>query len=257
MGNGDLARVYTVNANPGSGRGNEDADSIPTGQSRFYIPGDPPEIMVSQHGVIGMLVVDDRPRNRFADYDYDVPYYYDKNSCGEGKRARAEKLKELAHDPERCARYVDTAEGKMIARVFVLPEYVKNFFKGDKFLGDPMILKLTADGVFDDGVGLEESDDYENMGDLLDALIIGDVAAQAWEQAGLDEPVKGSQWQIWVSFHGNQFFDPAKSKAQEAVRRSIANFDACLNKCSLEPKQSQRPSSQRPYQPGDSSLVIR
>ncbi len=195
-------------------------------QHRYFLPT---EILISQHGIVGMLIADTKPEKRNVTYT---------DSEWTGISVDTERwAQEFANDPVRRAHYVDTENGFSFYRIFALPDSAVQNFAKDRFLGNPMIEKCICDGVFGEGVELDEIQASAGERPISKVMPLIELLAHAgWQHAGLKEPAdKGiinqyTQIWSWISFHGWFDYRNALKHAQGAMEQTIQNFDHFLQR---------------------------
>ena len=193
-------------------------------QPRFFLPSN---IVVGRYGVVGMLVVDSKPRQRHTSY-HDTEWT--------GVDIEESDIWDLeSYDLVRRAHFLNTDQGFSIIRAFALPSHVADLFARDRFLGDPFIEKCACDGTFD--APFDEERAATNLNPVDEALsLIEAVAFAGWQTAGITDP-KMSDWRqirTWLSFHGWFAFTPAIEQGQLSLQRAIGNFDTLLQRVATQ-----------------------
>ncbi len=185
-------------------------------QPRFFIPTN---VLISQYGIVGMLIADNKPESRKVSYS---------ESEWIGVSASEEQF-HTNGDPVRKAHYANTENGASFIRAFALPANVREVFARDKFLGEPMI-----DKCIDDETVPEEFDELElgqserpasEACDLITA-----VASAGWQAAGITEigAFEKHYLRARISFHGWFAFQQAVDIAQTGIISALRNFDEFL-----------------------------
>lgn len=191
-------------------------------QKRFYLASD---VIVGRYGVTGFVIVDNRPEKRWVSYtdgSYSGVTYKPKGYLGSGIE---DKSRFLSH-------FVDTDTGFKMIRYFILPENIKEFFKRDEYLGDPMITKCceqdTLPKEFDEvkATLIYLSDNDQNLLKEIIRYISGGL--KHIDEHSLFEAYYG-HW-VYFSFHPWQVYSPVIKAGEEGVIRSIRNFDNFLER---------------------------
>lgn len=185
-------------------------------QKRFFLVG---EVLVSNYGIVGMLLGDGKPESRKASY-----------SDGDWIGVSVDHMEgTFPDDPIREAHYANTQNGFSVIRVIVLPPRVESFFRTDEFLGRPMIEKCACQGVFE--TEFDEEFGSPSFLPIADALsCIQGIAAAALSNAGVQGGGNDGSVYSWISFHSWVVFESVKDEARIALERSLGNFDGFIEK---------------------------
>lgn len=207
-------------------------------QKRLYLASD---VVVGEYGVTGFVVVDNQPGKRWISYtDGDktgVPWGDDPN--------RLEfKLWGITDDPQRLAHFVSTDKGFKMIRYFVVPSNVRDFFRADRYLGEPMIDKCACEGAIPDEFDEQKVNTVyafreREERELIDRIVehinpklqqIGELRL-AWEDFG---------HHVYFSFHPWQVYRPVLEVGEESVIRAVRNFDKFLSRFDERKKLQRR-----------------
>lgn len=91
---------------------------------RFFLPSG---AVVGRYGVIGFVMIDSKPENRYVSYT---------DGDWVGVTYREEDFKWIYSD-RNPSHFLNTDTGFKMIRYFALPSAVRIFFEKDKFLGIP------------------------------------------------------------------------------------------------------------------------
>ena len=191
-------------------------------QSRFFLPS---EVLVSHHGIVAMVIVDNKPGRR------NISYVEDEWS---GVGIDLDLVKYIHEDdPIRRCHFVDTEKGFSLIRAFILPSCIEKVFSRDQFLGEPFIDKCINDRTFD--VEFDEERASFRSNPVREAVpLIKTFTASAWQMACLPELDTGNVDDVhvrtWLSFHGWFMFPHAVAQAQLSLVKALGNFDSLLER---------------------------
>ncbi|MBI2632243.1 hypothetical protein HYW75_04525 [Candidatus Pacearchaeota archaeon] len=193
-------------------------------EKRLFLASD---VIVGEYGITGFVAVDNKPEDRWWSYT-EGDRIGVKWSVEDSPLLVAWKVS----NPKRLSHYINTSTGFKMIRYFVLPSSVQEFFRRDKFLGDPLINKCAREGTI-----LEEFDEvlvnptYAFSGEqreLIDGILehinprlekIGE-SRLSWEDYG---------HAVYFSFHPWQEYKPILEIGQESIMNSVLNFDKFLS----------------------------
>ena len=178
------------------------------------------DIFTSDYGVTGFLLLDSQPEGGRGYYpNGEFGWYCNeeewKSSCEAGIYENDLRVK--------CKNVPFPGTFKMV-RYFIMPEKVGDLFRGDKFLGEPMINKICIEDLVP-----EEFDEHRFTNILAEE--------KAQEYAELLEQICGENilnlgiyfghkdHRAYQSFHLFSPLFPIRDIAQEAVVKALARFD--------------------------------
>jgi len=190
---------------------------------RFFLPSG---AVVGRYGVIGFLMIDSKPENRYVSY-----------TDGEwaGVTYREEDLK-WSYPERNPSHYLNTDTGFKMIRYFALPPAVRAFFEKDKYLGDPLIDKCCREGTLP-----EELDEVKAYGNyaywIADQKEVDDliksVIHSAYPQVTRDQlqdwknPLGES---VYLSFHPWKDFEDILPMGTDSIQAAIYNFDSVIER---------------------------
>lgn len=195
-------------------------------QQRMFLASD---IVVGEYGVAGFVLVDNQPEDRWLSYDdgskTGVPWC-DTDSL----HFVIWKDKE----PHRLSHYIDTSQGFKMIRYFVLPSNIKEFFKTDKYLGEPVIDKCVCDGTLPEDFDEEKVNPFYAFREGKERELINKIVSHInprFEQIGeLRFSWEDFGHHVYFSFHPWQVYKPVLEAGEESVIRAVRNFDECLSR---------------------------
>lgn len=199
-------------------------------QKKLYLASD---VIIGKYGIVGMVIVDSRPEKRWYSYT-------NSDWTGVSMDAEADDPDFLlarhgieSYDSYRKAHFFDTDKGFKMIRYFILPENVREFFKRDSYLGDPLIDKCCREGTlpaeFDEVVVNPSLGFRDEDREVID-MILGQISPSlekigqhrfSWEDFG---------HHLYFSFHPWQHYKPVAQAGEEAVVRAVKNFDSVLRR---------------------------
>jgi len=193
-------------------------------RKRFFLPAD---ILISKYGVIGFVLLDSRPEQRWITYT---------DSEFIGLSTSEESVPwESRDDRIRISHYVDTETGFKMIRYFVLPPVVSEFFKRDKFLGDPFIDKCCRDGTLPeelDEVPAEPfwafGNDFEGIEEFVDSIIQGACTNIQPEESQKYHWMTNRR--VYVSFHAWENSRDVTIEGERSIAAALNNFDNVLER---------------------------
>jgi len=192
------------------------------GDPRYFVPED---IVVSQYGVIGFLIVDKTPEQRWYSYD---------NSEWTGVEVR-----NIGPD-QNPSHFLNTDAGFKMIRYFMLPPTVGNFFARDRFLGEPMIDKCCREGTLPDefdeiradtpgfAFGLKAGYLFEEHQEFVRTVAKASFPDLTDEE--LDHYDWGKNQYTYLSFHPWQDFKHVISRGMESLLAAMNNFDTVIER---------------------------
>lgn len=211
-------------------------------ESRFFLPED---IVVGRYGVIGFLVIDKTPEQRwvsYTSYDWTGVEVRDYDASWRGGNA---------------THFLNTDQGFKMVRYFILPPSVGDFFAKDKFLGEPLIDKCCREGTLPEEFDEEKA--YPNIafwsGDEVQEGLIRPVIKASLPELSGDELFSydwGKNQNSYVSFHPWQDFKYVIGEGQNSIHAAISNFDDVIGK--FDTKQLLTPRDLR-VTSGDNSQI--
>lgn len=200
-------------------------------RKRFFLPAD---VLISRYGIIGFLLVDTRPEQRWLTYTdaewIGVP-------CTEGSVPYGSE-----EDRVRRSHFIDTDTGFKMVRYFVLPPKVSEFFNRDKFLGDPFIDKCCREGTLPEEFDEIPADPAWAFGTAASfrenlELFVNDIVQGANPQASQDEIeqyFRIGNHRTYVSFHAWQDSKEVFSEGERSLAAALGNFDSVLERFDRE-----------------------
>ncbi len=204
-------------------------------KNRIFLATD---VVIGKYGVIGFGLVDSKPEDRWKSYTDGVwiGVVYNEDSF----YLLAQHKDSYADAKLRRSHYIGTSDGFKLARYFVLPRSVMDFFDRDEFLGEPLIEKCLRQGTLPADFDEEKADPYyafhmEEPRELVDAILAkicpeaGDAGSQVAYKVGLAEALGiSTKHYPYVSFHSWWQFRDIIQIAQDSLVASVANLDAVL-----------------------------
>ncbi|MBI2443113.1 MAG: hypothetical protein HYV40_04380 [Candidatus Levybacteria bacterium] len=194
-------------------------------EQRYYVEGD---IVVSNFGIVGFILMDSRPSPRSVTYEID-DWVMPRNE----PPGRLEKICE--QDPIRRAHFVDTVKGFRMFRYFALPQRVRDFFlEGDEWLGEPMIHKCIQAGT----LHKEFDEEHAKLDYAIDwgvahsrPKIVDEIIRQEIPEANEDaySITANVGHYVYLSYHPWVVYPPVVSEGRESILRAMANFDRVLS----------------------------
>lgn len=193
-------------------------------RKRFFLPTD---VLISRYGVIGLMLLDTRPEQRWINYT-DGEYI--------GIRTSEESVSfEERDDRVRLSHYIDTETGFKIIRYFVLPPVVSDFFKRDKFLGDPIIDKCCRDETLPEELDEIPADPTWAFGtysggteDFVDSII--QSACTNIKPEELQRYLQRTNHRTYVSFHAWENLQEVQIEGEKSLVAALNNFDNVLER---------------------------
>jgi len=204
-------------------------------QKRLFLASD---VVLGEYGVTGFVVVDNKPEDRWISYTEsdEIGVKWSENDT-----LQFTVWKE--GDPNRLSHYLNTSQGFKMIRYFILPSKVRDFFRTDRFLGEPMIDKCAREGTIPDKFDETNVNPvYAFHGEereLIDSILehinprfeqIGE-SRFSWEDFG---------HRVYFSFHPWQVYKPVLGFGEESVVRAIRNFDQFLSRFDEKKKLNRR-----------------
>lgn len=187
---------------------------------RFFIPE---YIVAGRYRVIGFLIVDNKPENRWISYtdsEWTDPVT-EEEMFFRGKTNRS--------------HFLNTDRGFKMIRYFILPPNVADFFEQDKFLGGPLIDKCCREGTLPEEFDEEPARTLHAFGSIVYSKgseeILGSVIKASFLELTTDEQRRytwGSNQHAYVSFHPWQDFKFVIQEGQKSIYTAINNFDDIL-----------------------------
>lgn len=197
---------------------------LKTLHTRLYLASD---IIVGDYGVAGFLLVDSRPEERFEDYT-------DANLIGVSHDfEHTEHLPpKVRNNPLRLSHYIETDKGFKMARYFLIPSNVAEFFHKDKFLGEPIISKCYQDVNMPEWFDEEHSRPNEVLHGIYGER---DVLLKSITQeltTKLKDIITESDINFWhracVSFHPWSYYKHSVEIGESGIVAAIGNFDRMI-----------------------------
>lgn len=193
-------------------------------RKRFFFPTN---ILVSRYGVIGFILLDTRPEQRWISYT-DAEYI--------GLATSEESVPfESKDDRVRLSHYADTETGFKMIRYFILPPDVAEFFKRDRFLGDPFIDKCCRDDTLPedlDEVPAEPfwafGNDFEEADAFVRHIIQG--ACGNIQPEELQRYLWITNHRVYVSFHAWENSREVTIEGEKSLAVALGNFDSVLER---------------------------
>jgi hypothetical protein len=207
-------------------------------QKRLYLASD---VFVGEYNVTGFVVVDNQPEQRWISYtDGDkigVPWGNDPNQI-------EFDLFGITNDAQRLAHFIGTDKGFKMIRYFILPLNVEDFFRSDRYIGEPLIDKCVCEGTIPDEFDEQKVNPVyafreREEEELIDRIIehinprlkqIGE-SRLSWEHFG---------HHVYFSFHPWQVYKPILEVGEESIVRAIRNFDKLLSRFDEKKKLQKR-----------------
>lgn len=192
-------------------------------ESRFFIPED---IVIGRYGVIGFVLVDNKPEQRWVSYT---------NSEWTGVHTGEPEVY-LSHS-QNTSHFVNTDRGFKMMRYFILPPEVAEFFERDKFLGEPLIDKCCREGTLPEEFDENRADSRYAFGyggyteggiELIEAAIRASFPELTEEERA--RYYWGRNQYAYVSFHPWQEFKYVTQEGQSSIYAAVNNFDDVLTR---------------------------
>lgn len=196
-------------------------------EDRLHLASD---VIIGKYGVAGFVLVDNKPKKRWKSY-------VDPEWQGVGYHPDEPMLmhdEEFANNPFRQSHFLETDKGFMMLRYFVLPSKIKEFFDKDKYLGEPVIRKFCLEGTLPEEFDEEEAHIrnlyYHSSREAASINSIIDSINPNLKKVGDFYSTNLIGHYAFISFHRWPFYMPVVKAGEEAVVRSIRNFDEGLSK---------------------------
>lgn len=184
---------------------------------RFFIPED---IVAGRYRVIGFLIVDNKPENRWVSY-----------TNGEWTGVEVSEPDMLFKESTNRSHFLNTSRGFKMIRYFILPPNVAEFFEQDKFLGGPLIDKCCREGTLPEEFDEEPANTNHAFGLGDGEELTKSVVKASFPELTADEQRRygwGSNQRAYVSFHPWQDFKFVIQEGQKSIYTAINNFDDIL-----------------------------
>lgn len=187
------------------------------------------DVVVGRYGVTGFVIVDNRPEKRFVSYN-------DGDWVGLTYSEDERKHFHLSYPGQDPAHFFDTDTGFKMIRYFALPPSVREFFKLDRFLGDPFIDKCCREGTLP-----EEFDEVpsaykwafwraneDEIRQVTNSVVLGVNPHVTKEQ--LEDWNNPWREVVYLSFHPWRDLIHVLTAGVDSIYAAIHNFDEVISR---------------------------